>query len=137
MISRSVSGEGESLKAAMIHCALGTTTSRARIAAPISQFMTMRIRSTTCAIGSAADDEAGLDMISLPSDISNINTLFIECRQVGYWKSINEQMSRDGPNGGTAGRPASQGGLHAERTDYRCRYWNSRGLAEYGSSTSQ
>src|SRR5437870_3374504 len=46
-------------------------------------------------------------------------------------------MSRDGPNGGRAGRPASQGGLHAEQTDYRCRHWNSRDLAEYGSSTSQ
>ena len=62
MISRSVSGEGESLKAAMIHCALGLTTSSARIAAPPSQFRTMRMRSTTCAIGSAADDETGLDM---------------------------------------------------------------------------
>src|SRR5207245_6778806 len=63
MTSRSASGEGESLKALMIHCSFGMTTSRARIAAPISQFMTMRIRSTTYAIGSAADDEAGLDMI--------------------------------------------------------------------------
>src|SRR5205809_6817358 len=90
MISRSVSGEGESLKAAMIHCPLGTTTSRARIAAPISQFMTMRIRSTTYAIGSAADDEAGLDMISPSSNISNINKLFIDFRQAWYWKSIKE-----------------------------------------------
>src|SRR5438132_912341 len=64
MISRSVSGEGQSLKAAMIHCSLGMTTSRARIAAPISQFTTMRIRSAAYAIGSAADDEAGLDTIS-------------------------------------------------------------------------
>src|SRR6266404_6915870 len=63
MTSRSASGEGESLKAAMIHCLFGMTTSRARIAAPPSQFTTMRIRSTTCAIGSAADDESGLDMI--------------------------------------------------------------------------
>ena len=44
----------ESLNAAMIHCWLGMTTSRARIAAPPSQFRTMRIRNTTCAIGSAA-----------------------------------------------------------------------------------
>src|SRR5438132_14025283 len=96
MISRSVSGEGQSLKAAMIHCSLGMTTSRARIAAPISQFTTMRIRSATYAIGSAADDEAGLDTISTSRDISNINNLFIECRQAGYWKSIRGQMSRDG-----------------------------------------
>ena len=53
----------------MIHCSFGMTNSRARIAAPISQFTTMRIRSTTYAIGSAADDEAGLDMIHHPSDI--------------------------------------------------------------------
>ena len=57
------SGEGERLKAAMIHCSFGMANSRARIAAANSQFTTMRIRSTTCAIGSAADDEAGLDMI--------------------------------------------------------------------------
>jgi len=89
MTSRSASGEGESLKAAMIHCSFGLTTSRARIAAAISQFRTMRVRSTTYAIGSAADDEADLDMIH-HLDISNINKLFIECRQVYYWQSINE-----------------------------------------------
>ena len=33
MISRSASGEGESLNALMIHCSLGMTNSRARIAA--------------------------------------------------------------------------------------------------------
>src|SRR5215472_14794378 len=80
MISRSASGEGESLKAAMIHCAFGMTTSRARIAAPISQFTMMRIRSTTYAIGSAADDEAGVDMIRLLL-ISTIDNLFIDFRQ--------------------------------------------------------
>src|SRR5262249_25383495 len=90
MISRSASGEGESLKAAMIHCSCGIATSRARIAAPISQFTTMRIRSTTYAIGSAADDEAGVDMIHHLL-ISNINNLFIDCRQVGYWKTIRNQ----------------------------------------------
>src|SRR6266550_3422825 len=84
MTSRPASGEGESLKAAMIHCSLGMTTSRARIAAPNSQLTTMRLRSTTYAIGSAGDDEAGLNMIHHPSDISIINKLFIERRQVGY-----------------------------------------------------
>src|SRR5436309_14026013 len=89
MTSRSASGEGESLKAAMIHCSFGMTTSRARIATPPSQFTTMRIRSMTYAIGSAADDEAWLDMIHhLP--ISNINKLFIDNRQVRYWQSIKE-----------------------------------------------
>src|SRR4051812_41025073 len=62
MISRSVSGDGERLNADMIHRSLGETTSRARIAAPDSQFRTMRIRRTTYAIGNAADDEAGLGM---------------------------------------------------------------------------
>ena len=47
----------------MIHRLVGMATSRVAIAAPPSQFTTMRIRSTTYAIGSAADDEAGLDMI--------------------------------------------------------------------------
>src|SRR5438105_14930477 len=107
MISRSASGEGESLKAAMIHCWFGMTTSRARIAAPNSQFTTMRIRSTTYAMGSAADDEAGRDMIHYLPDISNINKLFIECRQVGYWESINRVGSM-----AECGRPASRGGLH-------------------------
>ena len=60
MISRSASGEGESLKAAMIHCSFGMTTSRARIATPMSQLTTMRIRSRTYAIGSAADGEGAL-----------------------------------------------------------------------------
>jgi hypothetical protein len=36
-----------------------------KIAAPDSQFKTMSIRSMTYAIGSAADDEVGLDMIHL------------------------------------------------------------------------
>src|SRR5262249_53880412 len=80
MISRSASGEGESLKAAMIHCSFGMTTSRARITAPISQFTTMRIRSTTYAIGSAADDEAGVDMIHHLL-ISTFDNLFIDFRQ--------------------------------------------------------
>src|SRR5947208_2123392 len=114
MISRSVSGEGESLKAAMIHCSLGMTTSRARIAAPISQFTTMRIRSATYAIGSAADDEARLDMISPASDISNINKLFIEYRQAGSWRSIQEP---DVPRRVRTAEcwAVSQGGLRAER----------------------
>ena len=73
------------MKADMIHCSFGMTTSRARIAAPISQFTTMRMRSTTYAIGSAADDEAGVDMI-LTSCISNINNIFIDCRQVDIEK---------------------------------------------------
>src|SRR5438309_6076643 len=90
MISRSASGEGESLKAAMIHCSFGMTTSRARIAAPISQFTTMRIRSTTYAIGSAADDEVGFDMIHYFL-ISTINNMFIDCRQAEYWKTIRNQ----------------------------------------------
>ena len=44
----------------MIHCSFGRTTSSARIAAPYSQFRTMRIFSTMRAIGSAA--EYGLDI---------------------------------------------------------------------------
>src|SRR5438128_1878139 len=31
-----------------------------------------------------------LTRLAPPSDISNINKLFIECRQAGYWKSIKE-----------------------------------------------
>ena len=53
----------------MIHCSFGRANSRARITAAISQFMTMRIRSTTWAIGSAADDEAGPDMSTTLLDI--------------------------------------------------------------------
>src|SRR5438132_5817500 len=64
MTSRSTSGEGESPNDLMIHCSFGTTNSRARITATIIQFRTMRIRSTTYAIGSAADDGAGLDMFN-------------------------------------------------------------------------
>jgi hypothetical protein len=64
----------------MIHCSWGMTSSRATIAAPYSQFRTMRIRSTTWAIGSAADDGAGLDTVDT-SDILIINKLFIEYRQ--------------------------------------------------------
>src|SRR5690349_24579560 len=94
-ISRSASGEGESLKAAMIHCSFGITTSRARIAAPPSQFTTMSIRSTTYAIGSAADDEAGLVDIGIQYlHISNINKLFIGIRQGRYWQSINRRQPR-------------------------------------------
>src|SRR5262249_50301866 len=93
MISRSASGEGEILKAAMIHRSFGMTTSRARIAAPISQFTTIRIRNTTYAIGSAADEASCVDMIQNLS-ISNINNTFIDCRQVGYRKTIRNQMFR-------------------------------------------
>src|SRR5258708_39626107 len=88
MTSRSASGEGESLKALMIHCSFGKTNSRARITTTIIQFKTMRVRSMTYAIGSAADDEAGLDMDSPPSGLSIKNKLFIEYRQVVYRKSI-------------------------------------------------
>src|SRR6185312_3285444 len=63
MTSRAASGEGESLNAVMIHCSFGITTSRARIAAPPNQFTTMRIRRMTYAIGAAADDEIGFNMI--------------------------------------------------------------------------
>src|SRR5215208_6241566 len=62
MTSRAASGEGESLKALMIHRSFGDTMSRARIMAHMSQFTTMRIRNATCAIGRAAEDEA-VDMI--------------------------------------------------------------------------
>src|SRR5688572_1627390 len=72
MTSRSASGEGESLKALMIHCSFGITTSRARIAAPPSQFTTMRIRSRTYAIGTTADDEIGFDMIHHLPYIENV-----------------------------------------------------------------
>src|SRR4030095_1356657 len=74
MTSRSASGEGESLKALMIHCSFGMTTSRARIAAPPSQFTTTRIRSRRYAIDSAADDEIGLDMIYHLPDIEHQQT---------------------------------------------------------------
>ena len=37
---------------------------RARIAAAMNQFATMRIRSTTCAIGSAAEGEVDRDMLT-------------------------------------------------------------------------
>jgi hypothetical protein len=47
----------------MIHCSVGMATSRTTIAVPDSQLTTMRIRSTAYAMGSAADDEACLDMI--------------------------------------------------------------------------
>src|SRR5438132_11364683 len=115
MTSRSASGEGESLKAAMIHCLLGVTTSRARIAAPNSQLPTMRIRRTTYAIGSAGDDEARLDMVHhLPSDISIINNLFIDFRPVRYWNSIRSQgrgrRTRKAPRPGrTCPRTSSAG----------------------------
>jgi hypothetical protein len=62
----------------------------------------------TYAIGSAADDEAGLDMIHHLLVISNINNLFIDCRQVGYWQSINESCPATGPNGDMPGRSASR-----------------------------
>src|SRR4051812_30718278 len=58
----------------MIHCPLGRATSRARIATPPTQFTMMRIRSTTSAIGSAADDETGFDTDS-PPDLSIINII--------------------------------------------------------------
>src|SRR5947207_14797547 len=93
MTSRSASGEGESRNADMIHCSFGMTTRRARIAAPDSQFTTMRMRSTTYAIGSAADDETRFGMIH-SSGISNINKSFIEYRQVIYWYSINNRPGR-------------------------------------------
>src|SRR5262245_34222061 len=96
-INRSVSGEGESLKADIIHRPLGMTTSRARIPAAMSQFRTIKMRSATWAIGSAADDEGGLDMIRPPPGIiSNINKLFIECRQDDYWKSIKRPHTSPG-----------------------------------------
>src|SRR5262245_43712292 len=101
MTSLSASGDGESLKAAMIHRSFGMTTSRASIATPPSQFTTMRIRSTMYAIGSAADDEARFDMIHLL--ILNINKLFIDNRQERYWESIRRLMSGDGSEGRNAG----------------------------------
>jgi hypothetical protein len=62
VMTQSASGESESLNAEMIHCLLGMIRSRARIAAPMSQLKTMRIRRTMCAIGRAGDDVAGVDM---------------------------------------------------------------------------
>src|SRR5439155_11709407 len=104
MTSRSASGEGESSKALMIHCSFGTTTSRARITATIIQFTTMRIRSTTYAIGSAADEEAGLDMNyhRLSYRIS-INYLSIVVKY-GTGSSIKgTRCPATGPNGGMLG----------------------------------
>jgi hypothetical protein len=67
------------------------TTSRAKIAAPISQFMTMRIRSATDAIGSAGDDVADIGLIHLHvvywysiNGLLKYNKPFIEYRQVAY-----------------------------------------------------
>src|ERR1051326_3735446 len=88
MISRSASGEGESLNARMIHCSFGSAKRRARITATISQFRTMSTRSVNFAMGSAADDEVGSDMIDdlsyrfKISRISNIVKLRIEERYV-------------------------------------------------------
>jgi hypothetical protein len=66
------------------------TSKRTAIAAPPSQFRMMRMRKTTKAIGSAAEDGAGFDMVST-SSISNINTMFIDKRQVTFRKSIRPQ----------------------------------------------
>jgi hypothetical protein len=65
MISWSVSGEGDKWSALMIQRLVGIATSSVAIAAPDSQFRTMRIRSTTYAIGRAAE-EVGFDMIRSP-----------------------------------------------------------------------
>src|SRR5215208_4542841 len=92
MTSRSASGEGESLKADIIHCSFGETSNRTRIATPPSQFTTIRIRNRTCAIGSAADDEIGFDMVHHLPDISIINKSFIEYSQVSYRQSINNLL---------------------------------------------
>jgi len=64
MISRSASGDGGIPSAVLIHCDVGMATSRVRIAAPNSQFTTMRTRRTRWANGRAADDEAGFDMLT-------------------------------------------------------------------------
>src|SRR5439155_8230926 len=64
-ISWSASGEGDKWSALMIHRLVGIATSSVAIAAPDSQFRTMRIRSTTYAIGRAAE-EADFDMIRYP-----------------------------------------------------------------------
>src|SRR5262245_2917277 len=101
MTSRSASGEGDSLNALMIHCSFGKATSRARITATISQFRTIRIRSATCAIGSAADDEAGLDMLQ-PS-------VYIEYQYVTYRSSASKILTIDKqgyglPHGDAGGR---------------------------------
>ena len=72
------SAEGESLNERMIHCSLGTRNSSARITAIISQLTTMRTRSATKAMGSAADDGAGVDIDATSGFVSNINTPFIE-----------------------------------------------------------
>ena len=54
-ISRSVSGDGASWNALMIQRSLGMATSKARMAALISQFRMTRILSTTKATGKAAE----------------------------------------------------------------------------------
>src|SRR5205823_8267066 len=88
MTSRPASGEGESLKALMIHCSFGRTSSRVRITAPENQFTTMRTRSTTNAIGSAADDEADFDIRFTIFMLSTNDNVFIVYRQVAYRRSI-------------------------------------------------
>jgi hypothetical protein len=43
----------------MIHASVGMATSRVRIAAPDAQLRTMRMRSVTRTMGSAAEEAAG------------------------------------------------------------------------------
>src|SRR3954468_2268489 len=97
MMSRSASGEGVSSNALMIHCLFGMITSSARIAAPPSQFTMMRILSTMYAIGGAADDEIGLDMIHNLPCYRISNKLFIAVL-------ILQKFLRLFPNLGIAGR---------------------------------
>ncbi len=77
MITWSASGEAESLNADIIHCLFGMTTSSARIAAPITQLKTIKIRKTPYATGVAPDDKAGFDITPPPIYRLSINYLSI------------------------------------------------------------
>src|ERR1044072_4263983 len=115
MTNRAASGEGESLKADIIHCSFGMATSRARMAAPPSQLTTIRILSRTCAIATAEDDEVGVDMIHQLSDI-DINERLAWASSSGA--NVIEPLNHDPPAEPCAMFPwiGSEGSKHFGRT---------------------
>src|SRR5688500_309570 len=90
MTTRSASADGESSRELTIHCRLGATTSRVKMAAPRTQFMTTRVRSRRYAMGSAADEDAAPDITNDLGVLSTIDNTIIEHRQVHYWESIRD-----------------------------------------------
>src|SRR3954467_12444626 len=77
MTSRAVSGEGASLKAAMIQRSLGMTRSKARMAAPRNQLSRIRIFKLIQAAGRAAD----CLMAGISESLSINDNNHIDCRQ--------------------------------------------------------